>query len=123
MKIMPSEGNLLKQIETLLDQLILNAERLKESSLKVISEEELNSLQAQQSELIQQLQVLDEQFHREFSQVKQEVYAKHRASIDKRIEHFQKLNEEFIQNLSSNHGIIDFNLPKINRSKLNPPKQ
>lgn len=94
----------------LLDELIDNAKKLKDVSKQVISEEELVPLQRRQEELFEHLENMDAALHKEFSN---EIPAAQHKKIHDKLEEFQKINQEFVNNLRSSHGLIQFELRRL----------
>jgi len=100
------------EMETILDQLVDTAEKLKNLSSGPVAEKELDSLQQSQEKLLKQLTDLD----RKHKLSEKGSIPDAPAAITKRIEEklhlFQKLNAAFIENLNSNHSLIKFNTDK-----------
>lgn len=113
---MPTPEEILVQMENILDQVIKTAERLKDISRSVVSEEELAPLQRSQEELVDRLMKMDEAFKKAYKG--KGAVSPLRAKIEKKLEYFQKLNASFIENLSSGQGVIQFD----NKSKKNKNK-
>lgn len=105
---MAVENEILVKMGSILDQLIAISERMNQLTTQVISEDELNALQTQQSEWMNQLVELDEKCHQlPSSQIKPEnAFLRERNS--EKIAQFEKLNNAFIENIASAHGIIHF---------------
>lgn len=108
---MQQAEQVLGEIESLLDQLIDSAQKLLTVSQQVMEEEELTNLQKDQEALLEKLIEKDAEFHK-FSNITQEKLLPRRLKIDEKIDHFQKLNSEFVDNISSAHGVIQFKKPK-----------
>lgn len=102
---------LLKEMDMLLDDLVSGAEKLLELSQKVIAEEELVNLQARQEILLGKLIEKDALLHTleglDASDIKTI-----RKGIDRKIDLFQKLNADFVEKISSVHGLIRFDKKK-----------
>jgi hypothetical protein len=98
------------QMNQLLGELIHVATQLRDMSLQVISEEDLAPLQKRQEDLLLQVENVDQQM--------QENY-RHQLSVDgqeqihNQLQTFQQLNQEFIENLSASHGLIQFELHRF----------
>ena len=104
---------ILNEMESLLDNLIESARKLLALSKQVIEEEELMSLQQEQEELLARLIKKDSEFHQLSSQVREKLMST-RLNIDAKIDEFQKLNSEFVENINIAHGLIRFenSIPK-----------
>lgn len=95
-------------METVLDQLIENAEKLNDLSKRVIAEEELSPLQNRQQELLTTLVSLDDSYHKVRSNKDDQSPAHHR--IQKKLDIFERLNASFVNNIVSSHGLIQFGM-------------
>lgn len=103
----------------LLDDLVRTAKKLKTISERVVLEEELKPLQDHQDDLLGQLTALDRDLKTYYeSKITPEVH----AQFHKKLEEFQNLNQDFINNINGAHGLIQFDLhqkkdsPKIEKS-------
>jgi NH3-dependent NAD+ synthetase len=94
-------------MKNLLEELVQNAQKLKDLSQRVISEEELSPLQEHQQKLLQELEKVDSylQQHHPNQMDKNEHKLFH-----EQLHQFHRLNQEFIQNLNASHGLIQFEL-------------
>lgn len=101
----------LKKMEVILDELIANAERLKEVSQQVISKEELKPLQDKQEELVKNLVTVEDTMRSALGENKSGDEDTKKRIRDK-LSQFEKLNATFIENLKSSHGLIRFNKKK-----------
>lgn len=101
----------LKKMEVILDELIANAERLKEVSQQVISKEELKPLQDKQEELVKNLVTVEDTMRSALGENKSSDEDTKKRIRDK-LSQFEKLNATFIENLKSSHGLIRFNKKK-----------
>jgi hypothetical protein len=106
--------DILTQIESILDLLIQNAEKLQEVSHQVIAHEELISLQERQEELLKQLLKSDEEFSQACQGGVNEYQSPIRTRIAEKLEQFQNLNSQFITNIMATRGLIQF---EINKNK------
>jgi hypothetical protein len=110
---MKEAEKILEKMEQILDQIVANAEKMKELSLKSINEKELTPLQHNQDELVLKLQELDAQY----KNAAKHQHVEHAEEISKRIEsklnHFQQVNASFIENLRNNQKVVRF--------EVNPP--
>lgn len=107
---------ILLEIEAILENLIHNAERLKEISSQVISMQELEPLQKKQEELVKKLGKLDEAF-KKVPAGSAESYQELTRKIEQKLVQFQKLNAKFIENLSASQGLIRFDVKKKKKDK------
>jgi hypothetical protein len=105
-----SAEQILSKMGNTLDQLIENAEKLKTLSKHVIAQQELKVLQGKQEELILRLTEMDEEFHKANTEKKNSQVCELQIQINEKMKKFQLLNNEFIDNLSSGHGLIKFDL-------------
>lgn len=108
---MPTPYEILAEMDAILDQLIKTAERLRDISRQVFEEDELIKLQKLQEEMVTKLIDLDEAFKKAYKghSPKNESI---RKNIDKKIEHFQKLNNAFIDNIRESRGVLHFKKKK-----------
>jgi hypothetical protein len=106
------------QMEVLLDELIRTARNLRHLSEQVVSEQELTELQKKQNDLVGKLEELDQKIQTRYaSDITEEMHQK----LSKKVKEFQTLNQEFIQNYSSSHGVIQFELkPNQEREEQTP---
>ena len=98
---------ILFKIHGFLDQLIDIAASLEKLSKEMASEEEINSLQEEQENIIAALMQLDADLIHDYPEVAKED-SKERKAIHQKMEIFQKLNRNFIENLERGSGIIQF---------------
>lgn len=110
---MKNAEEILFEMDTLLDQLIQNAQRLKEISAQTVSEHELEVLQNKQEELITKLLKLDS----EFNKVSNSSIASSPTSkkIEQKLKDFQLINQNFIENISTTPGLIRFDFHKASK--------
>lgn len=98
------------QMNQLLDELIQVATQLRDMSLQVISEEDIEALQKRQEDLLNQLEKVDQSIQDNYRhQVETEI----QNQFHKQLQLFQQLNQEFIQNLNASHGLIQFELHRL----------
>jgi hypothetical protein len=100
----------------LLDQLIQTATQLRNLSQQVISEEELLPLQKHQEDLLHQLEKIDQSLQKYYAT--EVAPAMHEKLHNKLIE-FQALNQEYVNNLGSSHGLIQFELHRL-KDEISP---
>lgn len=107
---MKSLEHSIEQMSQLLSELIQVATQLRDMSLQVISEEDLTPLQKHQENLLSQLESIDQQiqanYHHQLTTSTQEQF-------HNQLQIFQQLNQEFIQNLGNSHGLIQFELHRL----------
>ncbi len=111
------EDELLKKIDALLDQLIKTAEELDTLSYQVISEEEIAPLQKRQDDLVADILAADTELKKFMDPKKLNTDSPLRQRIRHNLHHFQELNEHFIENLANSHGLIRFEINKIQKDK------
>ena len=105
---------LLKEMESVLDALVENAESLKELSSGTIASEELAKLQATQEALIADLVKKDAKAQK-LDKAEREQPAWGR--IQQKLETFATLNDAFINNLSVRKGLIQFEIQDIKKTR------
>ncbi len=100
-----------EQMDQLLNELVIVATQLRDLSLKVISEEELAPLQMHQEELLAKLESVDQKIKGNYPHQTDAVV---QEKIHRQLQTFQQLNQEYIQNLNASHGLIQFELRRLN---------
>lgn len=110
---MLNADKILNEMDQLLDLLIENASKLLELSKQVISEEELDNLQKKQQDLLEKLVEKDEAFHQLNGSATHDDSSPLRNQIDDKLDVFQELNANFIDNITASHGMIHFEKGKI----------
>lgn len=103
---------LIVQMESVLQKLIENAKQLNETVLHTFSEEELLSLQGRQKELMDRLVEVDDAVNKACNNSLKKANAAAWGRIQKQLDAFEMLNNEFIHNLSSRTGVIQFDIKK-----------
>jgi hypothetical protein len=98
------------RMNQLLAELIQVATQLRDMSIQVISEEDLEPLQKQQEDVLSQLEMTDQQIQGNY---RDQIEAKTQAYFHNQLEIFQKLNQEFVQNVNSSQGLIQFELRRL----------
>lgn len=93
----------------LLSELTQVATQLRDMSLQVISEEDLTPLQKRQEELLVEIEKNDRQLQQNF---RHQLSGAVKEQFHNQLQTFQQLNQEFIQNLSTSHGLIQFELQR-----------
>lgn len=102
---MRSLQELLDKIHHHLDELIQISEKLRDVSKQVISREELDPLQKQQTALLNKLEKLDNELHEQYpSEMTEAIH----ESFHRKFVVFQELNKAFIENIRLSHGLIQF---------------
>ncbi|MBA3722438.1 MAG: hypothetical protein H0W88_08545 [Parachlamydiaceae bacterium] len=99
----------INRMNSLLDELVKISRQLRDVSKQVISEEELLPLQKHQEDLLKQIEKIDEVLN----QYEREIEPSIHNQFHKKLAEFQALNQEFISNLTSSHGVIQFDLKRI----------
>ena len=107
---MESLQDYVDQMNHLLNELIQVATQLRDMSLQVISEEDLAPLQKRQEELMLQLEKADQQLQHDY---RLQLSGGIQKQFHDQLQTFQQLNQEFIQNLGTSHGLIQFELQRI----------
>jgi hypothetical protein len=92
---------LLVEIDVVLDQILDIAARLKAISQSVIAKEEVAGLQKAQEELLQKLLALEEEHKKEDPKIADPSILDIQKTIHQKLELFEELNANFIENLSS----------------------
>jgi hypothetical protein len=102
---MKSLQHYIDEMNRLLKELIEISTKLRDVSRQVISEEELAPLQKHQQVLLGELEKVDLVIQESYRHQIDSVTHQH---FHDQLHHFQMLNQEFIQNLHTNHGLIQF---------------
>ena len=105
---METAVQVLEKMEGLLDELIANAEGLKDISLEGFSEEAITPLQKKQELLVEQLNGLEASFESSEKEGQEEFLAKIGDRIAKKLRYFQHLNAVFIENITEGNLMEDF---------------
>ncbi len=109
--------SLLKQMNEILKQLVLNAETLAQLTSQVVSEEEIQPFQLRQEELIEQLKSLEVNSPKKLNDLSLKPYEELNKSIEEKIINFRKFNDVMIENLSRSKGVIAFEKPNKSTNK------
>jgi HD superfamily phosphohydrolase len=107
---MKSLQHYVDHMNQLLKELIQVATQLRDMSFQVISEEDLEPLQKQQEDLLSQLEMTDQQIQGNY---RDQIETKTQAYFHNQLEIFQQLNQEFVQNVNSSQGLIQFELRRL----------
>lgn len=105
------------QMNQLLTNLNEVAAQLRDVSLQVISEEELIPLQKRQDELLAALEEVDQQLYENYSR---QLDAATQQKFHDQLHRFQELNQEFVRNLDTSHGLIQFELQRLHEEEEFP---
>ena len=111
----------LEKMESVLDDLVKNAEGLKDISLEGFSEEAVSPLQEKQELLVQQLKGLEAAFEEAEKEGQEQLLAKVGDRITKKLRYFQHLNAVFIENITEGNFMED--LWKKNPADIGLPKR
>ena len=114
---MDQPEEILSKMEKILNQLIANAENLNQLSQQVSSQEELRPLQEKQEDLIEQLLDSDAEFNKLLKGKTRYYQSSARTRIGEKLDYFQKLNTDFLDNLKSSKGLIQFEINKWKQGK------
>ena len=98
------------RMNQLLTELIQVATQLRDMSFQVISEEDLEPLQKRQVDLLSQLESVDQQIQGNY---RDQMAAAAQTYYHNQLQIFQQLNQEFIHNLNESHGLIQFELRRL----------
>ena len=98
------------RMHQLLTELIQVATQLRDMSFQVISEENLEPLQKRQVDLLSQLESVDQQIQGNY---RDQMSAAAQTYYHNQLQIFQQLNQEFIHNLNESHGLIQFELRRL----------
>jgi len=109
-RCMKSLQHYMDHMDLLLAELVKVATQLRDMSLKVISEEELAPLQKHQESLLAQLESVDQKIRANYPH---QVNAALQEKVHQQLQAFQQLNQEFIQNLNTSHGLIQFEMRRL----------
>jgi|GEM_PF-2735318 len=96
------------QMNKLCDNLIEVAKNLRDITMQVLTEQEIQLYQAKQKVLLVQIEKIDQVIETDFGN---QVDEKDHHCLRDKMHIFQMLNQEYIQNLKKNHGLIQFDLP------------
>ncbi|MBN9377187.1 MAG: hypothetical protein BGO14_04600 [Chlamydiales bacterium 38-26] len=105
---MDSAIQVLERMESVLDQLISNAEALKDISMEGFSEQAITPLQQKQELLVEQLNGLEANFEGSEKEGQEEILAKIGDRIAKKLRYFQHLNAVFIENINEGNFMEDY---------------
>lgn len=109
---------ILNEMDKLLNALILGAEKLLELSQQVIPEEEFIKLQEKQDILLSKLIEKDQELH-SHQNLTEPKWQSMRKEIDRKIDLFQKLNDDFVEKITAAHGLIRFDSAGVKKKPKN----
>jgi hypothetical protein len=112
---MKSVESFVEQMNQVLEELVQVATQLRQVSLQVIAEDELAPLQHRQEELLVELEKTDHHLQRYYTH---QIDAKTQEHFHQQLQKFQQLNEEFLHNLATSHGLIQFELRRLQEGDL-----
>jgi len=97
----------LRHLAIQLDNLLIVAKNLRDLTTQMFCEKEVVSYQLEQKKILTDIanisQILEVNYHHQIDKTDQQ-------NLRNKIHKFQKLNQEYIQNLKKNHGLIQFEL-------------
>ena len=96
--------NIFVEIESTLEQLITNAQAMKDIDL---CKEEINAFQKTQESLLAHLIHMDKMLETKKSDLKINENKSKRSNIQKKLIQFSKLNENFINKISPNISLVE----------------
>ncbi len=104
---MVSQLELFTQMALILDKLVDNAKKMKEAIRLKVSQEELEVLQISQHEILNELGELDKLLQNSPLGGSKDEIDMAKARIREKLTHFQAINQEFFDHLSSHNRVID----------------
>lgn len=120
---METAVQVLEKMEGALDELIRNAEKLKDISLGEFSEQAVTPLQQKQEILVQQLKGLETAFESAEKEGHEKMLAKIGDRIAKKLRYFQHLNAVFIENVGQGNFMEDFWKSEATINDIGLPKR
>jgi hypothetical protein len=106
---MKTLSSYIDQIKHLADELVKVATKLRDASLNVVCEEELDVLQNHQEEVLDELEKVDQEIQEYY---RHQMNDAAQAHLEQQLKVFEALNQEFLKNLHMSHGIIQFDLQR-----------
>lgn len=104
---MASQFELYNQMALILDRLIENAKKMKEGIRLKVSQEELEGLQNKQHEILHEVSELDNVLQKSPLGASEDEINMCKARIREKLAHFQVINKEFFDSISSHSRVID----------------
>lgn len=120
---METAVQVLEKMENILNDLVKNAEGLKDISLEGFSEQAVAPLQQKQELLVQQLKDLESAFEAASKDGQEGALAKIGDRISKKLRYFQHLNAVFIGNISQGNVMQDFWKSKVTVDEMISPRK
>lgn len=112
---------ILEKMEKILDDLVKNAEALKDISMEGFSEQAVMPLQQKQELLVERLKALESVFSEADKDGQEEILAKVGDRITRKLRYFQHLNAVFVENISEGNILEDY--MKSNIADVGLPKR
>ncbi len=103
---MPSQYELFEQMKQMLNTLVENAKALKAKAQERRPEKELEPLQQRQHEILHELTMLDALVSKSPPGADEKALEEKRLSLQKLLEEFQHVNEEFIRLIADQFRLI-----------------
>lgn len=116
--IMEVAVQVLEKMESILDELVKNAEGLKDISLIGFSEQAVMPLQRKQELLVEQLKGLEAAFEESEKEGQELMLAQIGDRITKKLRYFQHLNAVFIENISDRNVLENIAKTDANDFKI-----
>jgi hypothetical protein len=113
---------LLHDIEKLLKDLICNATELKKTSEHKVTQKEISPLQKKEAMLIKKISEADKKLSKESLDDVKWFNSKQLQQIDRMLQEFQFLNQEFFKNIALQENIIYFKISKQQQDLLKNPE-
>ena len=104
---MTSQIELFTKMAIALDRLIENAQKMKEGLRLKFSQKDLEELQSKQHKILEELGGLNKQLEKSPKGASDDELEQAKTLIREKLGHFQTLNQEFFDNISSNSRVID----------------
>lgn len=113
---MSSLQSSIDQMNQLLNELIWVSTQLRAISFQVLSQEDLVTLQKKQEDILKQIESQEQLLQTNY---RNQIDSKTWDHFHKKLQEFQELNHEFIQNVNTNLGLIQFELKKFEDEQEN----
>jgi hypothetical protein len=107
---MPSQLELLKQMDVVLERLLENAKKLNDGAKVKLAKNELEVLQERQNEIMHELNELDKLLKQSPPGAKVEELDLVRVKVREKLAHFQVINNEFFNRVQANMRVIEKSL-------------
>lgn len=112
-----STKNAIHTMDSLLNELLGNAEALLEQSIQDAKAETLEILQQKQQTIIEKLIEADQVLQNHLKSDHQGSFNQQLESLQTKISSFEELNQKFITNLTMRRSLIHFELQDIRKSR------